>query len=66
MAASSAAPADDGILGSKEKWLALLLSNSVERKGMEKGHYSSFSFQCCSCLFIERECFMFIRVSLPF
>lgn len=35
---SSAAPAEDGILGSEEKWLALLLCNSVERKGMEKGH----------------------------
>lgn len=34
---SSAAPADDGILGSEEKWLALLLSSSVERKGIEKG-----------------------------
>lgn len=38
MAASSAAPADDGILGSEEKWLALLLSSSVERKRMKKGH----------------------------
>lgn len=34
---SSADPADDGILGSEEKWIALLLCSSVER-GKEKGH----------------------------
>lgn len=34
---SSAAPADDGILGSEEKWLAMLLCSSVETKGIEKG-----------------------------
>lgn len=52
---SSAAPGNDGILGSEEKCLALLLCSSVERRGMEVSHYSPFSFQCCSCLYMETE-----------